>query len=233
MTISADISEYFLSFQGEGLFVGKKQFFIRFSGCNISSCNYCDTLGKNTPCSLTVAELIEIVLKECSHHPFEDISLTGGEPLLWSDFIRSFLTELKKKKKFIIHLETNATLVEGLNQVASLIDRVSADFKLSSVTGQGSFEDQHVLFFQSLEKSKTHYFIKSVINETVDLEEFSLMCQTIATHAKGKTLCLQPEMEGDLSCISFVKLMELYDISSGKNIETRIIPQIHKFLKFK
>ena len=42
MTDKVKIKEIFTSIQGEGLFIGYKQLFIRFCGCNLS-CNYCDT----------------------------------------------------------------------------------------------------------------------------------------------------------------------------------------------
>jgi len=38
----ADIAEIFSSIQGEGLYVGRRQIFIRFCGCNLN-CRYCDT----------------------------------------------------------------------------------------------------------------------------------------------------------------------------------------------
>ena len=42
MTDIAKIKEFFTSIQGEGPFVGYKQLFVRFCGCNLS-CKYCDT----------------------------------------------------------------------------------------------------------------------------------------------------------------------------------------------
>ena len=42
MTDIAKIKEVFTSIQGEGPFVGYKQLFVRFCGCNLS-CKYCDT----------------------------------------------------------------------------------------------------------------------------------------------------------------------------------------------
>ncbi len=39
--IKAKISEIFCSIQGEGLYLGQKQIFVRFAGCNLD-CDYCD-----------------------------------------------------------------------------------------------------------------------------------------------------------------------------------------------
>ena len=38
----AHLVEVFSSFQGEGLYVGQRQLFIRFAGCNLR-CRFCDT----------------------------------------------------------------------------------------------------------------------------------------------------------------------------------------------
>lgn len=42
MTNKTKIREIFTSIQGEGLYIGVKQLFIRFCGCNLK-CDYCDT----------------------------------------------------------------------------------------------------------------------------------------------------------------------------------------------
>ena len=42
------INEVFSSIQGEGTLIGRRQVFIRFSGCNLD-CNYCDTSKSRDP----------------------------------------------------------------------------------------------------------------------------------------------------------------------------------------
>ena len=41
--MTAKVSEIFLSYQGEGPYVGSHQLFVRFYGCNLK-CVFCDTV---------------------------------------------------------------------------------------------------------------------------------------------------------------------------------------------
>ena len=113
----AFIKEIFQSIQGEALYIGEKQIFIRFCGCNLS-CKYCDTdfkkdeevkifgLDKQLSNPVSAEKLLEII----KNYDAKTISLTGGEPLLQTDFLREFLPLTNKK----IYLETNGTLPEKL-----------------------------------------------------------------------------------------------------------------------
>ena len=63
MTDKTKIKEVFASVQGEGPYVGYKQLFIRFCGCNLN-CSYCDTdFDTQNSKEYGVDELIEIVNK--------------------------------------------------------------------------------------------------------------------------------------------------------------------------
>ena len=176
------IKEIFSSIQGEGPYVGYKQLFIRFCGCNLN-CNYCDTdfkfeSGYKEFCS---KELEDEVNKYTDIH---SISLTGGEPLLYADFLKEFLPAINKP----IYLETNATLPDKFLEIKPFIDIVSADIKLESATGINTFE-LHDKFFEACRGVET--FAKIVFNENITDDEILKCCELGKKY--GIELILQPE----------------------------------------
>ncbi len=89
--MKANISEVFSSWQGEGIYLGVRQIFIRFFGCNIN-CSYCGTELKNNFRNLSIDELlgdVKVLREEFGDH--HSVSLTGGEPLLHKDYLLKFL----------------------------------------------------------------------------------------------------------------------------------------------
>ena len=73
-----NVTETFVSLQGEGKHQGKPCFFLRLSGCNLR-CTWCDTayaFEKGTERS------IEDIVKEISESKVRYVCITGGEPLL-------------------------------------------------------------------------------------------------------------------------------------------------------
>ena len=145
------IGEIFSSIQGEGYLAGRRQIFIRLTGCNLN-CRYCDTEYQKTgfcrletrpgaadfrfiPQALESGQLIEIVKDWITALPgaHHSISVTGGEPLLSVDFLKSCLPGLRGLLP--IHLETNGTLHDALEQVIQYTDYISMDMKLPSTAG--------------------------------------------------------------------------------------------------
>ena len=93
----APVNEVFFSYQGEGIFAGIPQIFVRFTGCNLK-CNYCDTpkslnINKSNSKYFTTQALFEYILnifeknKDSFYGQKPSISFTGGEPLIYADFI--------------------------------------------------------------------------------------------------------------------------------------------------
>ena len=77
------IIEKFVSINGEGLKQGELSVFIRFSDCNLR-CSYCDT--KYSFINPIYDELeIDEIIEYIKSTKVNNITLTGGEPLLQKD----------------------------------------------------------------------------------------------------------------------------------------------------
>src|SRR3989338_7172358 len=119
--LKADIAEIFSSIQGEGIFLGARQIFVRFKDCNMK-CVFCDEPKDLDSRSYSPQELTDEIKRwEQDEKPHHSISLTGGEPLLYANFLREFL-KLLKREGLKTYLETNGTLPGELSKVISLVD---------------------------------------------------------------------------------------------------------------
>ena len=219
---NAYIKEFFSSVQGEGLYVGEMQIFIRFCSCNLC-CKYCDTDFKKDKKTKLYSpdELAQSIL----HTPVKTVSLTGGEPLMEVKFLMDFLPLIKKHKT--IYLETNGTLTNELTMILKYVDVISADIKLKSVTKQeNQFEINDE--FMSLAKNK-ECFIKVVYDENITKEEISEVIRIAGNH--NLPIILQPMMTKNIFASDINKLVEIYKIFYTLYKNTRLIPQMHKFMK--
>lgn len=220
MTDKAKIKEIFASIQGEGPYIGYKQLFIRFCGCNLR-CGYCDTDydAKNAK-SYSPEELAEIVEKYKDCH---SISLTGGEPLLNTEFLKDFLPLCP----IPVYLETNATLAKQAEEIIDFVDYVSADIKLPSCTGIDNLWEVHDKFFESC-KSKD-LFAKVVFDTKITEEEISKTCALGAKYAIE--LIIQPKTDSTgKTTLDSDELERIHDRFLKKYKKVRLIPQVHKYL---
>jgi len=217
------IAEIFESIQGEGIYQGVKQIFIRFYGCNLN-CKFCDT-----KLNFYREYRTEALLKEIKHYNTNchSISLTGGEPLLQVDFLKELLPGIRKGK---IYLETNGTLPEELAQIIDRIDIISMDIKLPSSTGLREFWDEHRRFLKvGLKKA---LFVKTVVCNYTKLEDLRTAVNMVGEFDKDVPLILQPNsFEIGKRLVDKTKRFQEFCLNSLSDV--RIIPQMHKFLKVK
>lgn len=101
------ISEYFLSLQGEGPQLGLPAWFIRFSGCNLD-CAWCDSKYAKKGTSMSAHKLVNDIeyQEELDNIKCKNIILTGGEPCIQKDLLK--LIKLFGDRKF--YVETNGTV---------------------------------------------------------------------------------------------------------------------------
>ncbi len=216
------IAEVFDSIQGEGLYLGEKQIFVRFYGCNLG-CKFCDTKLKSFM-EYEPDELFqELRLYQDNYH---SVSFTGGEPLLQKDFLRAML-KLTRKDNYKNYLETNGVLHEELKDVIDYVDIVAMDLKLPSSTGLGDFWDEHRLFLEIA--SKRDVFLKVVICSQSKEEDLKKGLRLIRETAPEAVLVLQPDSSVDKVYLHD-KLATFKELCRKEKVTVCLVSQIHKVI---
>lgn len=223
--------EVFSSIQGEGLLIGKRQIFIRFSGCNID-CNYCDTLESKDVSAgeeYSVDELNKIVTALMTPD-VDSLEITGGEPLLHAEFIAEYLT----KYPFKAMLETNATLPDKIGLLSDVINIVSMDIKLpehfATKNEWQNVYEKELKSIQTMQNQNMDYYIKIIVSPTTPLR----IIEDILNDLEGK---VSHDMEFIIQPVSPMENWhskeKLFEISQkiGEKYRVSIIPQIHKYME--
>ena len=232
-TKTADIVEIFSSIQGEGVFLGVKQIFVRFKDCNLNCC-FCDEPRDVPAKKYSVENLIdEIKFLDKTHGPHHSISFTGGEPLLYAEFLVEVLGPLKKIP-LRSYLETNVTLADELLKVVDLIDIIAMDFKLPSSTKEKEFWKSHLEFLKLASKKKV--FVKAVVTHETACSDIEKAVSLVNSVDKNIPLILQPA--APVKSIGRSKnngaIMGIINAALQNRLgDIRIIPQAHKRLGFK
>ncbi len=226
------INEVFSSIQGEGTLIGRRQVFVRFSGCNLN-CNYCDTSKSRDPLygeEISTGELYKTV-NGLLTSDFHSISFTGGEPLLHADFIKYFL----EKHEFKSLLETNGSLPREMLKIVGLVDYVSVDIKLPE---HGASENWNYLFDLELESIKLlrdkeiNTYCKVVVMPQTNVDTIDFIASKIAEEVQNTSelsMVIQPVSPLELWADGSRKLFEISEVA-GKYLDVLTIPQVHKLL---
>ncbi|MFA6637051.1 MAG: 7-carboxy-7-deazaguanine synthase QueE [Candidatus Omnitrophota bacterium] len=190
--MQAKISEIFTSYQGEGTFMGSRQVFIRFYGCNLN-CSYCDTVQESYR-SFTKESLMGKILD--IKEDYNELVLTGGEPLLHADFLAGFLPLYKKNSRKKVYLETNGTLPLGMAKAAEWVDIVAMDIKLPSSTGIN--KDLWLLHSEFLAQcAGKETLVKAVITDATTIEDIKQLAGLLKSSGREMPVILQVVTNGD------------------------------------
>jgi|Deesub1362A_J573_1020465.scaffolds.fasta_scaffold00115_7 organic radical activating enzyme len=234
--MKAPIREIFCSAQGEGPYIGVRQVFVRFEGCNLS-CIYCDTPQdkkseycrvESVPGSFEFTNLrnplspeeVSATMKRYAN--VHSISLTGGEPLIYAEFIRELNIGVP------LYLESNMSLPEKAAKIKDMVDYVAGDFKLAQAHSSDHYDrylENMVECFRILAKNnKRDCFCKIVLIENFDKEEIINGVSLIEDYVS--VVVLQPVTPiGGLKAPSPKEVLGLQEELSY--LDVRIIPQSH------
>lgn len=236
------INEVFSSIQGEGKLLGRRQIFVRFSGCNLN-CNYCDTPKSRDLLygeEISTDEL-DSKIEELLTPDFHSVSLTGGEPLLHADFIK----ELLEKCNFNALLETNGSLPHELEKTVDLIKYASVDIKLpehealsgtaDSPSQWGDLLNSELESINLLIEEGINTYCKIVVLPSTKVDTIGFIASKLAdeiNNVSKLSLVIQPSSPLYNWENRWSQLFKFSEIS-GEYIDVLIIPQIHKLLKIR
>ncbi len=149
------ITELFLSLQGESRSVGWPTTFIRLTGCPLR-CSYCDTeYAFQGGESRTIASILQQVEEHRAHH----VTVTGGEPLAQRGVYP--LMEQLCDAGYAVSLETG-----GMYAIDAVDDRVSRVVDLKT-PASGEMERNH---WENLGQLTQRDQLKVVVADRADYE---------------------------------------------------------------
>lgn len=197
------INEMFISFQGEGPFVGTPAYFIRVSGCNCN-CDFCDTDFKNYELR-DIEDILLDIWDNYHYNGIKNIIFTGGEPTLYYEQIQFIIDEIKEFEPLIrFHIESN-----GLNNIYfnNAYNIISPKKDIKNV-------------FKKYYKCNNVYF-KFVITSQEDIDNVIYLKEK---YNYDRIIYLQPESSNATEITNLI-------IENFKNIDNiKISIQSHKFV---
>ena len=151
------VSDTFLSIQGESTYAGLPCFFIRLAGCNLS-CSYCDTVAASQ--DIGRARSIASLATEVDRSKAAICEITGGEPLLQPGFTRLARALLKATSRPVL-VETNGSLD------LSLVPTGAVAIMDVKTPGSGMHGSMH---WENIARLRPHDEVKFVLVDRRDYE---------------------------------------------------------------
>lgn len=243
---SGNVSELFVSFQGEGLHAGRRQLFVRFGGCPLR-CRYCDEPESLVPVAacrilgpdgarrranpFTPAALdAEVSALAALAPPLHALAVTGGEPLAQADFLASWFA--LRTDRLPILLETAGILPARLARVLPWVAIVSFDIKCPSNTGERARWDEHEACLRAAVGCGREVYVKMPVDEATAADEVERGARLVAALAPRAPLFLTPLTEPDTQrlTVGAETLSRLHALASRCHADVRVLPQLHKVL---
>lgn len=160
------VVEKFVSINGESRRAGQLAVFIRFRGCNLN-CSYCDTKWANTnecPADEMSPDEIYAYIKSTK---VNNVTLTGGEPLLQKDMDR-LLKILSGDKSLYVEIETNGSVNIGWVKNIKNSPSLTMDFKSPS---SGMCEKMLMENYKYIESKDTVKFVCGSYEDLIKAKE--------------------------------------------------------------
>jgi len=195
---------------------GKPSTFIRTAGC-ICRCTYCDTTYAQEMDSgqeKTVEEIVDVV----DSIGCPKVTITGGEPLLQTDFLDLVKYLVKKIYRVAITVETSGAVDIPFQNALDYVDSWVVDYKLPSSGMEGLMK---ISRFKDLMPQD---FVKFVVQDRQDFERMIEVSALLRAGGCDALFAVSPSF-GRLPCEVLVKW-----VLDSKLWEVIVNLQIHKVI---
>ena len=133
MQTSHLINSIYRATEGEGVFLGRPQIFVRYQGCHVGclNCDSKDTWEFDKQTATTLEEIIRKVFIEGHDGMIKNVSITGGDPLHPTHVPQVLsLCQKLKSEGYYVNIEAAGTRV--VEDIFNIVDYISFDFKTPS-----------------------------------------------------------------------------------------------------
>ncbi len=222
------INSIYRATEGEGVFLGRPQIFVRYQGCTVGclNCDSKETWDFTEEMGQSLESILESIHKEGFSGSIKNVSITGGDPLHPRHVPHVLaLVKLLKQKKYYINIEAAGTRV--VDEIFDLVDYISFDFKTPSTGVKTPLQNIAKMISQYPGK----FQIKAVIADKEDfiatLEAFKILTLEDKTLINPWVLtpCFNNNEEFPLE--RFSKVLEWNEQNGGF---FRVIGQQHKWI---
>lgn len=224
------INSIYRATEGEGVFIGSPQIFVRYQGCHIGcvNCDSKDTWEFDSAREMKWEEIVAAIDDIRSDYPIKRLSITGGDPLhpkFESGVIR--LAEYYGTQGFFVNIEASGMRLSA--DVFKNVDYISFDYKTPSTQVRGKWE----LVVELALKFPGKFQIKSVVQDLRDFDDVWKAYQNVRRQLGQKinefTWAITPAFNPgeELPHHRFLEIMDANDHLGGP---FRVIGQQHKFI---
>jgi 7-carboxy-7-deazaguanine synthase len=239
-----NLVEIFSAIQGEGVFVGERQLFVRLGGCDLR-CTWCDSPHTHAVHSdyrvekrsgqrnfveavnpVSGDQLLHYIEALNQTFPHHSLSLTGGEPLLQSRFLETWLPQVSLP----VYLETGGHRPQELSKVLAYLSWISMDIKLPSSCGESQWQ-AHDAFLTVAGQGKAALITKWVVTADTTLEDLDQAIDLLVKHSADIPVVLQPVTPlGGRLAPSPTQVLDWQTRLRQRLTSVRVIPQTHKMI---
>lgn len=229
------VVEIFNSIDGEGSRTGELVTFIRLWGCNLR-CVYCDTrysyCQENDEAIPFKEMAIEEIIKECDKYDTDNITLTGGEPLIHLDV--KYLLKALSEAGYNVNVETNGSVpIKSYYNTAGYQEKgyenvwFTVDYKSPSST----MENKMCIDNFDVKSNNWHNVVyKFVVGSKEDLMKAKDIIENyILTESDNNNVIYLSPIFGDIEPKEIVEFMQEHKLFNART-PIRCQLQLHKFI---